>query len=157
MENQEHNRTCFVIMPFDTKYKEIYDEVYKPICDNNTINCYRVDEISKPGSITKDIVDGIIDADLIIADLTDKNPNVFYELGIAHSTGSKTIMTCQKSEKLPFDISNYRVIFYEQSINGAKQLKNYWLHLIKLIIQCKRYYQIETSLDLKRKNQLFKL
>ena len=67
-------------------------------------------------------MDGIIDADIIIADLTSKNPNVFYELGIAHSIGNKTVMTCQKEEKLPFDIANYRVIFYEQSIQGVKEL-----------------------------------
>jgi len=120
--DKQQVRNCLVLMPFDSKYLEVYELVYKPVCLSNAINCYRIDEIAKPGSITRDIVEGIIDADVIIADLTSKNSNVFYELGISHSTGNKTIMTCQKGENLPFDIANYRVIFYEQSIQGAKEL-----------------------------------
>lgn len=85
------NRTCLVLMPFATEYEEIYKLVYKKACEELQIICYRIDEISRPGSITKDIVDGIIDADIIIADLTDNNPNVFYELGIANSIGKKPL------------------------------------------------------------------
>jgi hypothetical protein len=110
-------------MPFDDRYLEIHQRVYKPVCEAAGINCYRIDEIARPGSITKDIVEGIIESDIILADLTGKNPNVFYELGIAHCLGNKTIMTCQRGETLPFDIGNYRVLFYEQSISGAEALK----------------------------------
>lgn len=114
---------CFVLMPFDESFKEIYTDIYKVVCIEHGIECWRVDEISHPGSITRDIVDGILDADIIIADLTTRNPNVFYELGIAHSAGNKTIMTAQSINDVPFDIANYRVILYEQSITGAKSLK----------------------------------
>ena len=93
-----NSKNCFVIMPFAQNYLEVYEEVYKPVCKENGIDCWRVDEISRPGSITKDIIEGIIEADIIIADLTSKNPNVFYELGIAHSVGNKTIMTAQASK-----------------------------------------------------------
>lgn len=116
------NKNCFVIMPFADKYLEVYREVYKPVCEANGLDCWRVDEISKPGSITRDIIEGLIDADIVIADLTSKNPNVFYELGIAHSVGNKTIMTAQSIDDIPFDIGNYRVIVYEQSISGSKEL-----------------------------------
>lgn len=117
-------KKCFVLMPFDNSYKEIYTDVYKVVCKNHNIECWRVDEISRPGSITKDIVEGILDADIVIADLTSRNPNVFYELGIAHSVGNKTIMTAQSIEDVPFDIASYRVILYEQTITGAKELKS---------------------------------
>ena len=109
-------------MPFAEQYREVHQEVYKPVCAENGLECWRVDEISRPGSITRDIVEGILDADIVIADLTGKNPNVFYELGIAHSVGNKTIMTAQNREDVPFDIGNYRVLFYEQSIKGSKKL-----------------------------------
>ena len=109
-------------MPFAENYLEVYQEVYKPVCAASGIDCWRVDEISRPGSITRDIVEGILDADIVIADLTGKNANVFYELGIAHSVGNKTIMTAQNREDVPFDIANYRVLFYEQTIKGSKQL-----------------------------------
>lgn len=116
------NKNCFVIMPFAENYLEVYKEVYKPVCKANGLDCWRVDEISKPGSITRDIIEGLIEADIVIADLTSKNPNVFYELGIAHSVGNKTIMTAQSTDDIPFDIGNYRVIVYEQSITGSKKL-----------------------------------
>ncbi len=128
-------KKCFVLMPFEVKYVEIYSEVYKSVCESNGVSCWRVDEISRPGSITKDIVDGILDADLIIADLTSRNPNVFYELGIAHSTGNKTIMTSQNKGDVPFDISNYRIIFYEQSILGSKKLFRDLDHAIKELLK----------------------
>lgn len=111
-------------MPFDEKYKEVYTDVYKSVCAENEIECWRVDEISRPGSITRDIVEGILDSDIIIADLTSRNANVFYEMGIAHATGNKVIMTAQSIDDVPFDIANYRVIIYSQSISGAKELKN---------------------------------
>jgi hypothetical protein len=115
-------KKCFVLMPFKSEMKEVYDEVYVPVCKKNDIKCWRVDEISRPGSITRDIVEGILDADIIIADLTEKNANVFYELGIAHSAGNKTIMTAQSRDDVPFDIASYRVIFYSQSIIGCRDL-----------------------------------
>lgn len=113
---------CLVLMPFASQFKEVYDQIYKLVCENNGFACWRVDELNTPGSITQDIIEGIVDSDLIIADLTTKNANVFYELGIAHSTGNKTIMTAQNTKDIPFDIGNYRVIVYDQSISGAKKL-----------------------------------
>lgn len=115
-------KKCFVLMPFAEAYLEVYQEVYKPVCERNGIECWRVDEIARPGSITRDIVEGILDADIIIADLTSRNPNVFYEVGIAHSVGNKTIMTAQSLTDVPFDIANYRVLIYEQTIAGSKKL-----------------------------------
>lgn len=117
-------KKCFVLMPFSEKYREVYDEIYKPVCADLGMECWRVDEISRPGSITKDIVEGIMDADVVIADLTSKNPNVFYELGIAHSVGNKTIMVAQTINDVPFDIANYRVIIYEQTISGSKRFRS---------------------------------
>lgn len=115
-------KKCFVLMPFQDKLKEIYTDVYVPVCLSNNFHCWRVDEIARPGSITRDIVEGILDADIIIADLTTRNANVFYELGIAHATSNKTITTAQSMADVPFDIASYRVIFYEHTLNGCKQL-----------------------------------
>lgn len=116
-------KKCFVLMPFTEKLREIYDRVYKEVCSQNNLKCWRVDEIARPGSITRDIIEGIIEADIIIADLTDKNSNVFYELGIAHSAGNKTIMTAQGIGNVPFDIASYRVILYDHTLRGCEKLK----------------------------------
>lgn len=115
-------KTCFVLMPFADGFREVYEKVYRRVCEENGIRCWRVDERLGPGSITRDIVEGILEADIVIADLTGRNPNVFYELGIAHSAGNKTIMTAQSLKDVPFDIASYRVIEYEQTISGAEKL-----------------------------------
>jgi len=122
MTASSHRKNCFVLMPFDPQYREVYAEVYKPVCAENDLDCWRVDEIARPGSITRDIVEGIIDAEVVIADLTGQNPNVFYELGIAHSVGNKTIMTAQAIADVPFDIRSYRVLIYQQNIMGSRKL-----------------------------------
>lgn len=158
-------KVCFVLMPFADKYLEVYEQVYKPVCESNGIKCWRVDEISLPGSITRDIVQGIIDADIIIADLTSKNSNVFYELGIAHSVGNKTIMTCQSTADVPFDIANYRVILYDQTITGSKALAKKLSAAIKeLLLALDRTNNPvqsvlvnRTAMHFKRKIPLFKV
>ncbi|MDH4099656.1 MAG: hypothetical protein OEV28_03690 [Nitrospirota bacterium] len=63
-----------------------------------------------------------MDAEILIADLTSRNANVFYELGLAHAVGNKTIMTAQSIADVPFDIANFRVLLYEQSISGSRKL-----------------------------------
>lgn len=115
-------KQCFVLMPFDPKYMEIHTEVYRPICAENGLDCWRADEIARPGSITRDIVEGIVDAEVVIADLTGQNPNVFYELGISHAVGNKTIMTSQSLSDVPFDVRSYRVLIYEQTLTGCRKL-----------------------------------
>jgi len=64
-----------------------------------------------------------LDAHVVVADLTSKNPNVFYELGIAHAVGNKTIMTAQSDLDVPFDIASYRVLFYQQTESGLEVLR----------------------------------
>jgi hypothetical protein len=105
------------------------------VCEQNLIQCWRVDELSRPGSITKDIVKGIFEADVVIADLTDRNPNVFYELGIAHSTGNKTIMTSQRGSDIPFDVGHYRIILYEQTITGSRKFSRELDNAIKELLK----------------------
>lgn len=86
----------------------------------------RADEVNKPGSITKDIIDFLANSDLIIADLTDLNPNVFYELGVRHALrGSGTIMLLdeERTQEIPFDLTAYRVIKYKGTLVGIRKLR----------------------------------
>ncbi|MGH8729757.1 MAG: hypothetical protein ACREV9_16725 [Burkholderiales bacterium] len=148
-------------MPFEPKYKEVYSEVYKQVCAANKLDCWRVDEISRPGSITRDIVEGIIDAEIIIADLTGRNPNVFYELGIAHSVGNKTIMTAQNIGDVPFDVRNYRVLVYDQTsrkLRGDldKAIKELLTALDRTSNPFQEVAATRTSIGLKRRTPLVK-
>lgn len=114
---------CFVIMSFDPQLDEVYEEIYKPACEELGVACRRIDESHVPGSITTDIINKILDADFIIADLTLLNANVFYELGFAHTAHKSVILTTQQSRNnLPFDIRPLKVIRYEQTISGRKKL-----------------------------------
>jgi hypothetical protein len=113
---------CFVIMPFNTPLDEVYNDAIKPAVENLGMKCIRQDEVDSTGSIVKGIVESIANAKLIIADLTLKNPNVFFELGIANSLGNNTIVIAQKKEDVPFDVNSYHVIFYSDTISGGKKL-----------------------------------
>lgn len=110
---------CFVLMPFNSDLKPVYEKI-KSIAEEVGFNCRRADEIAI-GPINKAIFESIFYANAIIADLTNFNPNVFYELGVAHSIARKTILISQE-EKLPFDVSGDFVIKYQNTIPGGDHL-----------------------------------
>ncbi|MCK5129893.1 MAG: hypothetical protein KAQ68_08580 [Clostridiales bacterium] len=108
------NPTVFVIMPFSEEYLKIFDFLKKKLRDTYNITNGDTDNMQ---SIMKDVVNGINDSDFILADLTEVNANVYYELGIAHALRRKVITITQKIDELPFDLKGYRSIKY--SLNFA--------------------------------------
>ncbi len=100
----------FVLMPFETGLTEIYTTVVKPAVEAKNLICRRADDINSNNTIMSDIWKSICEARFIIADLSNRNPNVMYELGISHTVGKETILIHQDSDgaKLPFDISHFR-------------------------------------------------
>lgn len=105
---------CFVIMPFDEKLNYVYGVIKKQLSSKGFI-CNRVDEIGGATPIINKILTEMLRSRYIIADLTDCNPNVFYELGIAHSfkDAQNIIILKQKGSKTPFDITHLTYIEYE--------------------------------------------
>ena len=75
--------------------------------------CIRADEVQKPNNIVKDIARKLKTAEVVIADLTGQNPNVFYELGVRHALGGKTIIVSQSIADIPFDLRSIRTIIYD--------------------------------------------
>ena len=114
---------CFVIMPFNNEVSGVYYDAIKPAVESRGLKCIRVDEIANTGNIIKRIIEYITTAKVIIADLTGKNANVFYELGIAHCLGNNTIVIAQKIEEVPFDVKSYHVIVYKDTISGGRNLQ----------------------------------
>lgn len=110
-------------MPFRDDLKEVYWKSIKPACLEAGFDCLRVDELKGPFSIHRKIIDYIFNSEIIVADLTGWNPNVFYEMGVAHTLSNKTIMIIQKEDKLPFDVHAYNCIQYEQTKTGLEKLK----------------------------------
>lgn len=115
-------KICFVLMPFKDKFDSVYSVLKEVITEAGYV-CVRADEIFKPGSILNVIIEMIERADLIIADLTDRNPNVFYELGYAHAIGKNTILLTQKTSDVPFDIRHRRYIRYDVSDDILRTFK----------------------------------
>ncbi len=83
----------FVIMQFSELYDALYKDVIIPICEEVGLNVIRADDVfSEHGVILQDIVKSIIESEIIIAEITPSNPNVFYELGYAHALRKSTIL-----------------------------------------------------------------
>lgn len=112
--------TCdvFVIMSFSKKLEPVYEDHIKKVCDKIDLDSKRADLILNTESIINDIWSLIHSAQIIICDCTGKNPNVFYELGIAHTLGKKTICITQNGDDIPFDINHLRYIQYEYTPRG---------------------------------------
>lgn len=120
----------FVVMQFSEPYQQLYEEVIKPVSERFGLKAYHVGEKFGPGMILQDIAQGIIDATIVVAEITPTNQNVFYELGYAHALRKPTIMLAEKGKQLPFDISGYRVLFYENTIAGKRLVEeNFKKHL----------------------------
>ena len=125
-------KECFVIMPIGSGeayqvYRNRYENIIVPaveglrVEDQQIFRCVRADFVSKSGSITRDVLTRLYRSDAVIADLTDLNPNVFYELGVRHALRSGTILIALKGTKPPFDVGDLRVIPYEDRIGGEKE------------------------------------
>jgi hypothetical protein len=108
--------TCFVMMPFAGAIGGYYAAIYEPAIIKAGLKPVRADdEIFGPGKIIDQIYRGISDAKVLVAELTTKNPNVFYELGLAHALKKPVVLVSATAEDNPFDIRHIRVIFYDTS------------------------------------------
>lgn len=120
-----------MLMPFRDDLDQIYKTYIKEPLDELGYIIQRADDISKSTNILEDIVDNIVKSDIIIADLTYKNPNVFYELGRAHQLNKWMIQIAQEGEKLPFDLQQIRTIFYKPNEMDLQKLKEQIIKFIK--------------------------
>jgi hypothetical protein len=114
---------CFVLMPFAAKFQALYEDHIKPIVVKAGLRCERADEVRGSGLITWDIWERINLARFLIAELTDQNPNVFYELGLAHAISKNVILTTQSMDFVPFDLKPLRCIPYEYTPRGTQRLE----------------------------------
>lgn len=114
---------AFVVMQFTAPYNELYAEVIRPVCESHGFLTHRADETYGPGIIIADIERQIIEAQVVIADITPHNANVYYEVGFAHALRKPTILIAESTAQLPFDVSPFRTLFYENSIAGKSRVE----------------------------------
>ncbi|MCJ7507288.1 MAG: hypothetical protein MUO85_00985 [candidate division Zixibacteria bacterium] len=105
--------TCFVMMPFGEWYDVYYKEIYIPAIKEAGFEPVRADELFSSGSVVEQIWEQIDKAKVLLADLTGKNANVFYELGLAHADRKPVVFTSGVLEDVPFDLRHLRVIIYD--------------------------------------------
>jgi len=115
---------AFVVMQFTEQFNELFDSVIKPVCEAKGLEPIRADDMYTNGLIVNDIIQSIQNSSVIISDITPDNPNVYYEVGYAHAAGKNVILMCDRDrEKLPFDLSGFRTIFYSNTISGKSKVE----------------------------------
>jgi len=111
----------FVLMPFDEAFEDVYKLGIKPACTDAGAYCERLDEqIFQKETMLARIYNQIAKADIIVADMTGRNPNVFYEVGYAHALGKQVILLTQNADDIPFDLKHYAHIVYSGKIAALK-------------------------------------
>jgi hypothetical protein len=133
-------KLCFVLMPFDKQdaprkpFKQIYRTIRSTVRQAK-LKCKRADEIFGVKPIVQDIWESINRAELVIADLTGRNANVFYEAGLSHALPKKLILITQTIDDVPFDVKPIRTIVYKNTERGRKKLSKDLYRTIRTTLQ----------------------
>lgn len=123
---------CFVIGPigeegsdFRQHADDLFDLIIKPVVESTEFGyrADRADKIRKPGHITNQIIKMIKEADLVVADLSHRNPNAFYELALRHALGTPIIHMIRDADTIPFDVTSYRTIKFNLDLRGGEKAK----------------------------------
>ncbi len=113
---------CFVLMPFEVAFDSVYEAI-KAGAENAHMQCERADAVRDNQAVIEKIKKSIQRAGLIVADMTDDNPNVFYEIGYAHGLGKECLLITQTpSEDAPFDLRHLEHIKYSTDQQGLTTL-----------------------------------
>jgi hypothetical protein len=122
---------AFVIMPFDKEFDDIYKALINPALEAAGYAVFRADDLLSHNNILRDIVSSIISSQLIVADLTGANPNVFYEVGLAHALKKRVVLLTQDVSEVPFDLRSYRMVQYDTHFARVENAQNQLIELAK--------------------------
>lgn len=106
---------CFCIMPFGESFDDYYKTVYRPAIISAGLSPRRADDLYRPSNIVSDIWSYTKQARIILADLSGRNANVFYELGLAHAIAKPAILVADSLDSIPFDLRSLRVLVYDKN------------------------------------------
>lgn len=139
---------AFVLMPFDKDFDDIYQYGIKQACSDLSIVAERVDEQFYSETMLERIYRQIENADMIIADMSGKNPNVFYEVGYAHAKGKMCALITQRAEDIPFDLQHHFHIIYDGKIGNLKSQLLPRLEWMKAELEKSKRETIQVSVKL---------
>lgn len=126
---------CFVLIPFQPAFLRLYTEYIKPTLENIGFRVLKANDIFTSTEIIEDIWELINKSRIVVADVTGKNANVFYELGITHTLGKDYIIITQNSEDVPFDVQHRRYFPYVDDKNGWLVLRQDLEKAVKAIMK----------------------
>ena len=110
---EQITNTCFVVMPFHTLFETEYERVIRPAIEEAGLECVRGNEIYTQQAIVEDIWRSIRQSRVVVAELSGRNPNVMYEIGLAHAIGKPIVLITRNQDDVPFDLRALRFIYYE--------------------------------------------
>ena len=111
-----------VMMPFSMEFDDVLETI-KNACSDVGMLCYRADDLWNNSTIIQDIFELIYCSSVVIVDFSGKNPNVFYEVGIAHTLGKNVIPITQSIDDIPFDLGHHRALNYLNNSEGLEELR----------------------------------
>jgi hypothetical protein len=114
---------CFYLCPFQEPFNIIYRDHIVPAFESVGFSIERADQIFGVEPIIDDIWEAINTSTIVAADVTGRNPNVMYEIGMAHTIGKPVIIITQSMDDVPFDLKHYRCIVYSYTPRGCKELQ----------------------------------
>ena len=114
---------AFVLMSFDDDLEVLYTDFIRPVLEGCGFKVERANDIENQRNILRDIIEAIDQSDLVIAELTGNNPNVLYELGLAHALKKPVIHLTQVLDEVPFDLRSYRIVEYDRDFSTMLDAK----------------------------------
>ena len=143
---------CFVIMPYGNLSENperkrdldlFYHELIKPAVESvplpgtvgEYVKCHRADKEPRPGEIVMHIIENLVLSEIAIADVTGRNPNVFYELGVRHAVSDNTILLAQGEEDIPMDLRGQRYFIYRRDFQGGVRLRDALVRAVEEIVR----------------------
>lgn len=125
LPHSQYKSDIFMLMPFTVQLlNEVYQHHVSKVATSLKLTIKRADDFFSKREIVKEIWSAINAAQIIVADCTGKNPNVFYEIGMAHSIGKPTIIITMNEEDVPYDLRHIRYIPYVSTPGGLISLED---------------------------------
>jgi hypothetical protein len=137
-EDASRKRDVFVLMPFVEGLRPMYEDHIKSVCSTLDLTVARADDFFSADSVMADVWAGIFLARALVADCTGRNPNVFYEIGLAHVLGKPVVLLTQNADDVPFDLRHIRVIKYTFTPSGMADFEQALSRTLRDVLRIRR-------------------